>query len=148
MVKDAAGKPRGYAFIEFEHERDMHSEYRVRFFRWISPRRLEKMLVISRLLCRRPPNVFAIRNQAVLDASPIFVHQIYVGGCTRLSYIRCCIGGFEYRVELLSSSLSGLITDSRIKMPGGLHTLNNHVGVLKRSSRSYEIFRRSGQSQL
>lgn len=27
MVKDAAGKPRGYAFIEFEHERDMHREY-------------------------------------------------------------------------------------------------------------------------
>ena len=27
MVKDSSGKPRGYAFIEFERERDMHSEY-------------------------------------------------------------------------------------------------------------------------
>jgi hypothetical protein len=26
MVFDKKGKPRGYAFIEFEHERDMQSE--------------------------------------------------------------------------------------------------------------------------
>jgi U1 small nuclear ribonucleoprotein 70kDa len=24
-----SGKPRGYAFIEYEHERDMHCEYRI-----------------------------------------------------------------------------------------------------------------------
>nr|XP_039250856.1 U1 small nuclear ribonucleoprotein 70 kDa-like [Styela clava] len=28
MVKDSNGKPRGYAFIEFEHERDMHTAYK------------------------------------------------------------------------------------------------------------------------
>ena len=31
MVNDAnSGKPRGYAFIEYEHERDMHCKYRGR----------------------------------------------------------------------------------------------------------------------
>ena len=24
-----SGKPRGYAFIEYEHERDMHSKYQI-----------------------------------------------------------------------------------------------------------------------
>lgn len=33
MIKDAAtGKPRGYAFIEFEHERDMHGKWNFRVF--------------------------------------------------------------------------------------------------------------------
>lgn len=27
MVQDTEGKQRGYAFIEYEHERDMHGEF-------------------------------------------------------------------------------------------------------------------------
>lgn len=29
MVQDSEGKPRGYAFIEYEHERDMHGEFQM-----------------------------------------------------------------------------------------------------------------------
>ena len=29
------GKPRGYAFIEFEHERDMHCKYRDKLWRFV-----------------------------------------------------------------------------------------------------------------
>jgi U1 small nuclear ribonucleoprotein 70kDa len=27
MAQDESGKPRGYAFIEYEHERDMHGKF-------------------------------------------------------------------------------------------------------------------------
>lgn len=27
MIKDESGKPKGYCFIEYEHERDMHCKY-------------------------------------------------------------------------------------------------------------------------